>query len=41
MSCHVIVMTDTDLKCELIHAFVSQSPVLKLDNSYMLLCNVL
>ena len=35
MSCHFIVMTDKDFKCELIDAFVSQSPVLKLDNSYM------
>ena len=41
MSSHVTATTSTDLKCELIQPFRSQSPVLKLDNSYVLLCNAL
>ena len=40
MSRHVIVTTGKGLKCELIQAVLSQSPVLKLDNSCVMFCEM-
>ena len=40
MSRHVIVTTGKGLKCELIQAVLPQSPVLKLDNSYVMFCEM-
>ena len=40
MSRHVNVTTGKGLKCELIQAVLPQSPVLKLDNSYVMFCEM-